>query len=163
MKLNNLPKWLLHTAIIVPIVLLLQCNTLFAQSADTTTPKPPDTLVVAPSQVIKVSLSCPVISGYGSGDEELVAINSESDANSSFGYNCSVPDSDYTNYTLLCCSITSMGAIKWQVKTAGNNLFLSITGVEGPRRTYLHLLVPRMPPNGNVHLDLNMRPAASGR
>lgn len=137
-------------------------NPLFASQADTPTVKSPDTVVLSPSQVISVSLSCPVISGYGSGDDELIAINSESDATSAFGYNCSIPDSDYTNHTLLCCSILCMGAIKWQVKTAGENTILSVSGTEGPRPKVLRLLIPRMPPEGNIHLDLNMKPA-SGR
>ncbi len=137
--------------------------TLSAQDTAALHAKAPDTVVLGPSQVKQVSISCPVISGYGSGDMELIAINSESDATSAFGYNCSVPDSDYTNYSLLCCTILSAGSIKWKVETAGDNYILSVSGVQGAHRTYLYLLTPHMPPNGNVHLDLDNLRQATGR
>jgi hypothetical protein len=113
-----------------------------------------DTVVLSASQIKTVDIKCYIASGYGSGDEELIAINSQPDVVSYFGYNCDVPDSDYTNYTLLCCSVMAIGEVKPKVKIAGDNLILTLNLVKGTKREYLHLLVPKMGPNGNVHLDI---------
>ena len=117
-----------------------------------------DTIVLLPSQVKPVDITCFVASGYGSGDDELVAINSQPDVVTYFGYNCDVPDSDYTNYTLLVCSVMSSTEVKPKVKIVGDNLILALTTNRGNKRTFLHLLVPKMGPNGNVHLDIYSPP-----
>ena len=137
---------------------LMSVMVLCAQ-ADESRPKTNnDTVVLLPSQVKLVDITCFVASGYGSGDEELVAINSKPDVVTYFGYNCDIPDSDYINYTLLVCSVMSSTEVKPKVKIAGDNLILSLTITKGNKRTFLHLLVPKMGPNGNVHLDIYTPP-----
>jgi hypothetical protein len=138
-------------AIIAPS--LFACMVTQAQS-----PAKSDTIVLSPSQVKEVDIKCYVASGYGSGDEELIAINSQPDLVSYFGYNCDVPDSDYTNYTLLCCTVMSVGEVKPKVKMVGENLILALNVAKGNKRNFLHLLVPKMGPNGSVHLDIYSPP-----
>ncbi|HXB13339.1 MAG TPA: hypothetical protein VNZ45_15235 [Bacteroidia bacterium] len=132
---------------------LFACMSTYAQS-----PTKNDTVVLLASQVKVVDIKCYVASGYGSGDEELIAINSQPDVVTYFGYNCDVPDSDYTNYTLLCCSVMTIGEVKPKVKIAGDNLFLGLNMAKGTKREFLHFLVPKMGPNGNVHLDIYSPP-----
>jgi hypothetical protein len=135
---------------------LLSCMVLTAQ-----TPAANDTVVLTAAQVKSVDIKCLVTSSYGSGDEELLAINSQSDVESDFGYNCDIPDTDYTNYTLLCCSIMANGEVKTKVKMVGENIILFITANKGSKRNLLHLLIPKMGPNGSVHLDVSS-PSAPG-
>ena len=145
---------------VLPLLLfMVHVSFIYAQQTDTNSVKAPDTLVLAPSQVKAVEFGCLVVDSYGSGDEELIAINSQSDAISAFGYNCEVPDSDYTAYTLLCCSVMSNSDanVKYKVKTAGDNLILEINAPRGKKRTLLHILVPRMSPNGNIHLEFTYK------
>jgi hypothetical protein len=113
-----------------------------------------DTIILSASQIKTVDIKCYIASGYGSGDEELIAINSQPDVVSYFGYNCDIPDSDYTNYTLLCCTVMAVGEVKPKVKIIGDNLILALNLVKGTKHEYLRLLVPKMGPNGSVHLDI---------
>src|SRR5690242_17860158 len=98
----------------------------FAQVSDSAAWSKQDTVVLKPEQIEAIQINCPVLNSFGSGKEELLVINSFSDMQYAFGYNCSFPEIDFYNRTMLRVDLPLYDPGKTRVAIIGDEVILSV-------------------------------------
>jgi hypothetical protein len=130
----------------------------FAQTTDSTAWTKDDTVVLKPDEIEPIQINCPVLNGFGSGEEELLVVNSNTDVQYAFGYNCSMPNIDFSVKTLLYVSIAPCSHIRTKVSLIKNEVILSIYTCKRGRGYHgriVSILIPKIGRDSSVHLDIN--------
>ena len=146
-----------HIILIVSLLLGIHSG-LLAQDTDITDePTKPDTIVLTSAKLEPIKINCPVLNGYGSGREELLVINSYSDMQYAFGYNCDFPTIDFSLKTLLRINIANYDSSSTKISMIGDKVILSLYQYKRYKTKYnlLCILIPKIGLKSDVDLDIN--------
>ncbi len=131
----------------------------FAQDDTAEQVAKPDTVYLSQDKIDTLPILCNVVNGYGGGEEELLVLNSSTDVQYAFGYNCNFPDVDFSVKTVLYFTISKMcGTVNWKIKTIGNHVIYSVylhrTCVDVKKKV-VSIMIPKIGVNSSVVLDVN--------